>query len=99
MKRRTEVQPINLAENICPDLILLDVKIPDLDGFRVTEKIRQSAKIGSIPIIFLSGYAEAIYKQQASAVGGNEYLVKPLDFQELENTLGRYISHSRKPAP
>lgn len=90
------IEAVSVAENTRPDLILMDVKMPDLDGFGVTEKIRQSEKIENVPIIFLSGCGEAVYKQKASAVGGNEYLVKPLNFQELESTLGRYVSHSQK---
>lgn len=86
---------ISIAENFCPDLILMDVKMPEVDGFGVTREIRQSAKTKNVPIIFLSGCAEPIYKQKASAVGGDEYLVKPLNFQELEITLDRYISRSR----
>lgn len=82
---------IGISENTCPDLILMDVKMPDFDGFKVTEKIRQTSKIKNVPVIFLSGCAEASYKQKAAAVGGNEYLTKPLDFQELENILGRYV--------
>lgn len=90
------IEALDLAENSRPDLILLDVKMPNLDGFAVTEKIRRSAKIGSVPIIFLSGCAEANYKKRAFAVGGNEYLVKPLDFQALENSLSGYLSRSQK---
>jgi CheY-like chemotaxis protein len=85
------IEAINIAENSCPDLILMDVRMPRLDGFGVTFRIRQSTKIESVPIIFLSGCAEASYRQTASAVGGNEYLVKPLDFEELETTVGKYI--------
>ena len=90
------IEALNIAENSCPDLILMDVRMPRLDGFGVTCQIRQSAKIESVPIIFLSGCAEASYRQTASAIGGNEYLVKPLDFEELEITLGRYIRPSQE---
>ena len=91
IEAKNGIEAINIAEQTRPDLILIDVKMPDLNGFNVTYHLRQSVKTESIPIIFLSGCAEATYKQQASAVGGNEYLTKPLDFQELEFTLGKYI--------
>jgi sigma-B regulation protein RsbU (phosphoserine phosphatase) len=84
-------EAIKLSETIHPDLILMDVRMPDLSGFEVTQHLRQSAKTAGIPIIFLSGCAEENYKKQASAVGGNEYLVKPIDFQELETTLVKYL--------
>jgi len=90
------VEAINIVEISCPDLILMDVRMPNLDGFEVTRQIRDSAKIESVPVVFLSGCAEALYKQKASAAGGNEYLVKPLDFEALEHTLGKYISRSQE---
>ena len=82
-----------IAEKIRPDLILMDVKLPYLDGFDATRRIRESAKGGSVPVVFLSGCAEANYKNAESAAGGNEYLVKPLDFEELRSVLGKYIHH------
>ena len=86
---------ITIAENTRPDLILMDVKLPRLDGFSVTLKLRQSSKIENVPVIFISGCAEASYKQKAIQVGGNEYLTKPLNFEELEKTLGKYIRCSQ----
>lgn len=84
-------EAIIIAEKTCPDLILMDVRIPHFDGFEVTRQIRQSAKIESVPVVFISGCAEAVYRQMGSAAGGNEYLTKPLDFAELKNTLVKYI--------
>ncbi len=85
------LEAITIAENTRPDLILMDVKLPLLDGFSATVELRHSEKIENVPVIFLSACAEAIYKQKASDAGGNEYLTKPLDFEELEKTLGKYI--------
>ena len=82
---------ITIAENTRPDLILMDVKLPRLNGFSVTLKLRQSLKIEKVPVIFISGCAEASYKQRAIQVGGNEYLTKPINFDELEKTIGKYI--------
>ncbi len=85
------VEAIKSAEENCPDMIIADVKLPSLDGFGVTQKLRQSPKTEKIPIAFLSGCAEAVYIRQGFAAGGNEYLTKPLDFEELKIILGRYI--------
>ena len=72
-------------------LILMDIKMPELDGFETTHRIRQSAKAQDVPIVFVSGYAEEIYRRAAFAAGGSEYLVKPLDFEKLEKILNRYV--------
>ena len=85
------IAAVKIAVKTCPDLILMDVRLPNLDGFDVTSRIRQTEKIKNVPVIFLSGCAETIYKKNAETVGGNEYLTKPLDFEKLENILGRYI--------
>jgi len=46
-----------------------------------------------VPVVFLSGCAEVNYRNAASAAGGNEYLVKPFDFEELRVALGKYLPH------
>ncbi len=90
------IEAFKITERICPDLILMDVRLPHLDGFDITRQIRQSAVIEHIPIIFLSACAETSKIQTGYAVGGNEYLTKPLDFDELKNTLGKYIRRTRE---
>jgi len=85
------IEAISIAERTRPDLILMDIKMSNLDGFETTRRIRQSATINGVPIIFLSGYAETVYRRRASAAGANDYLVKPLMFEQLEITLGKYV--------
>ncbi len=87
-------EALGIAEQENPDLILMDVKLPVLDGFTTTRQIRESAKINGIPIVFISGCAEADARRAATAAGGYEYLVKPVNFQELERVIGKY---TRKP--
>jgi CheY-like chemotaxis protein len=87
------IEAVKIAREECPDLIVMDVKMPYLDGFDAARQIRQSAKISGVPIVFLSGCAESSYRSAASVAGGNEYLVKPFNFDELENTLGKYFCH------
>lgn len=89
------IEAVSVAEKENPDLILMDVKLPNLDGFGAARRIRESEKTRDVPIIFLSGCAEEFYKNAGNAAGGNEYLVKPLDFEELEKTLGKYIRRSQ----
>ena len=92
LEAKDGLEAVSVAESARPDLILMDVKLPKFDGFETTRRLRQSEIIDGVPIIFLSGCAEEIYRRAADAVGGNEYLVKPLDFQLLEITLNKYIS-------
>lgn len=85
------IEAIKIAEKNRLDLIVMDVKLPKIDGFKAARQIREKETIEHVPIIFLSGCAEAIYQQQGQACGGNEYLTKPLDFEKLEQILDKYI--------
>lgn len=88
------IEAIKIAKKNRLYLILMDVKLPKIDGFEAARQIRETEKIENVPIIFLSGCAEAVYQQQGQACGGNEYLTKPLDFEKLERILDKYIHAS-----
>ena len=90
------IEAIKITKIIRPNLILMDVRLPNLDGFDATHQIRNSAEIEKLPIVFLSASADAPSKQKGFDVGGNEYLTKPLDFEELENTLGKYLRRTQE---
>lgn len=85
------IEALNLAETSCPDLILMDIKLPNIDGLETARLIRQSAKISSTPIIFLSGCAESKYRFAANEVGANDYLVKPLNFEKMKSAIAEQL--------
>jgi len=84
-------EAIMMARHESPNLILMDVGIPVVDGVEATRRIREFAAADVMPVVFISGYAHQQYRLRALASGGNEYLVKPIDFRELEMVLGKYI--------
>ncbi|WP_013324013.1 GGDEF domain-containing response regulator [Gloeothece verrucosa] len=65
-----------------PDLILLDIRMPEMDGYQFCERIKADAQTSEIPIIFLSALDEVFSKVKAFQVGGVDYITKP--FQEAE---------------
>ena len=69
-------------ETDTPDLILLDIKMPDLNGYEVCERLKANLKTQNIPIIFISALNEVFDKVKAFEVGGIDYITKP--FQEEE---------------
>ena len=85
-------EAFGFAEKARPDLILMDVRMPRFDGFETARRIRRSKKTVGVPIIFISGCAEKSYRNEAGDAGGNEYMVKPVDFGVLEKTLVKYLS-------
>ena len=66
-----------------PDLILLDILMPDLDGYEVCQRLKASEQTRDIPVIFLSALSEAIDKVKAFAVGGADYIAKPFQVAEV----------------
>ncbi len=83
-------EAIEVAKKENPNLILMDVRMPRLDGFETARMMRRSDVVDGTPIIFLSGCAQRFYRQIAFEAGGDEFLTKPVDFHLLETLLSRY---------
>lgn len=66
-----------------PDLILLDIKMPDLDGYEVCMRLKERDATRSIPVIFLSSLIEVFDKVRAFEVGGVDYITKPFQIEEV----------------
>ena len=87
-------EAVRLAAEAHPDLILMDISLPRLDGLAATQRMRGLAALQEVPVIFLSGHAEESFRAEALARGGNDYLVKPFALRELESILERHIGKS-----
>lgn len=72
-----------LAQEI-PDLLLLDVGLPDGDGLEFFEKISKDPKFGSLSVIFLTGHGESAEKTRAFNAGAEDYILKPFHPTELQ---------------
>ena len=85
-------QAVELCRDKHPDLILMDLSMPVLDGYGAAQQIRQLDELNKIPIIAVSAHATLDYRAKAYAVGFNDYLTKPIDFAHLETVLHRYLN-------
>ncbi|HIK18170.1 MAG TPA: response regulator [Leptolyngbyaceae cyanobacterium M33_DOE_097] len=65
-----------------PDLILMDVTMPDMNGYEVTQQIRQNSSIPFIPILLVTAHEDA-YDIQGLALGANDFIRKPIEFDKL----------------
>ena len=75
---------ITLARSKHPDLIILDVAMPDMDGGQVTEKLQEGLLTKDIPIIFLTAlYPKRKEEEQCHVVAGHVFIAKPYDIEEL----------------
>jgi CheY-like chemotaxis protein len=72
-----------LASEQMPDLIILDMMMPDMDGFEVLDNLKADPKTAQIPVIFLTGVSDKSKIRKALDRGTKYYLVKPFDYQDL----------------
>ena len=74
---------IDAIQSSAPDLILLDIMMPDFDGYELCQKLKAQPQFREIPIIFLSALEEGINKAKAFEVGGADYITKPFQVKEV----------------
>src|SRR5664280_1995000 len=80
-------------EQAKPDLILLDVMLPDVDGFELCRQIRQSAVLGRTPVLFLTARSDEVDRVLGLEIGGDDYMTKPFSPREL---IARVKAHLRR---
>ena len=82
---------ISLVRENKPDLIILDLIMPEMDGWEATKRIRQDATIKNVPIIIVSASTLPATESSSREVGANGFLAKPLDFEKLLDLLSQYL--------
>lgn len=82
---------IQVAKSTNPDLILLDLMMPDPDGFKVCRKLREDAQFIFTPILIITALDDTDSKIVAYGAGADNYLIKPYDFEELADTIKRML--------
>ena len=84
-------EAVELAHRERPQLILMDLSLPQLDGLAATRRIRQHAELRDVPIVAVSAHDTADFHADALAAGCNDYVTKPIDFDQLEALLRRLL--------
>jgi len=86
---------IKIAEKIIPDLILLDIVMPKMDGYETCKILKQNSETKSIPVIFISALNELFDKVKAFQIGGVDYITKPIVEEELFERMKTHLSISQ----
>ncbi|HXM33993.1 MAG TPA: response regulator [Pyrinomonadaceae bacterium] len=86
-------QAIKLAKLEIPDLILMDLSLPQVDGLSATRQIRTYPHLRDVPIVAVSAHDTADFHAEALASGCNEYVTKPIDFGQLETLIHSLMTH------
>lgn len=87
---------IDQAKTICPDLILMDMRIPVMDGYETTTRLRGIAAIKDIPIIALTGHAGDSDRKRSLIAGCSGYLTKPIIVKEFSRKIADYLRGTRE---
>ena len=89
-------QAVELAIREQPALILMDLSLPKLDGLAATRQIRQHKDVENTPIVAISAHDSPESRTEALAAGCDEYVTKPIDFDQLNELLGRFLPKKRQ---
>jgi PleD family two-component response regulator len=85
-------EALKIAERIRPDIILMDVVMPEMDGFETCQRLKQNEATRAIPVIFMTALDDPEYVMKGFDVGGVDYIAKPVRIQEV---LARVTTHLR----
>ena len=102
-KRGWKVRPVpsgpealQAAQRFPPDLVLLDINMPGMDGYEVCRRFKADSKLKDIPVLFISALSETDDKVKAFAAGGVDYVIKPFQFAEVEARVQTHLELRRQ---
>ncbi|MBI5944021.1 MAG: response regulator [Chloroflexi bacterium] len=83
---------VNAVRKQNPDLIIMDLSMPEMDGWTATSLIKKDEQISNIPLIAVTAHALPSDRQRAMDAGCNEYVTKPMDLLDLVDTVNQWVS-------
>lgn len=84
-------QGVDMARSEKPDLILMDMSLPVMDGWTATQTIKADAELAKIPVIALTAHAMAGDREKAMAAGCDDYDTKPIELPRLLEKIGKFL--------
>ena len=78
-----------------PDIVLMDLSLPGVDGLQATRELRRDAVFQHLPIIFVTGYDNQETVDRIRACGGTDYISKPIEFDDLKKMIRNYLAVAR----
>ena len=94
IKAKNSYEAIAFAEAEGPDLILMDMQLPYIDGVKTTAMLRQNPKTARIPVVALTAWMSALAEEKGLKVGIATYLIKPVSLQMLKRTIEEHTNRS-----
>jgi two-component system, cell cycle response regulator DivK len=91
VEARDGAEAVEAARRECPDLVIMDMSLPTLDGLSATAAIRRIEELCHVPVIACSAHDVQEWADKAMAAGCNDFVSKPVDFAALEKALKRLL--------
>jgi len=85
---------VTVAIQTMPNLILMDINLPGLDGLGATRRIRENESLRDVPVIAITAFGTEGFQRAAYDVGVSGYLTKPIDFERMQQLVARLLSNS-----
>ena len=96
LEAMTGEEGIRLAREHKPDLVLMDIQLPDIDGITALRRIREDAALDAIPVLAVSASVMPDEQQKIVTSGFDAYVTKPIMLKSFFETVQRYLTHGRK---
>ncbi|WRH66518.1 MAG: response regulator [Planktothrix sp. GU0601_MAG3] len=93
---RNGIEAVQKANGLHPDLILMDISMPEMDGLEAIRQIRADPQMATLPIIALTAFAMAGDREQCLAAGANEYLPKPVQIRQLVQLIQNFLLENQR---
>jgi two-component system cell cycle response regulator DivK len=91
LEARDGEQAIEVVRRERPDLVLMDISLPIIDGLQATRELRADPELRQLPIIIVSAYDNPETREEARASGSTDYISKPIEFDQLKGMIERYL--------
>lgn len=86
------IRAVAKAQEVRPDLIIMDVEMPEMDGLAATRKIKSIPELDGIPVVAVSAYGAEQFRSEALAAGCREYVSTPFEPNELERLIRSFLT-------
>ncbi len=88
-----------LAETCRPDLVLMDIQLPGMDGYEALRLLRQNPRLNTVPVVAVTAFAMREDRERAAREGFDGYLGKPISVRALPSQISDFLSRGRVDAP
>ena len=97
LEAATGGEGVRLALTEQPDLILMDIQLPDIDGIEVLRRIRENPTLDAVPVVAVSASVMPDDQQKIVNSGFDAFITKPINLKQFQETVQRFLAHGRRP--